>query len=241
MSNCNPFKISLKSLYSYDDLTDLPSINGVEVRGDLSLEDLGLDTWLAVNTRDFITQNDLESMGFVTETGLNSKGFVTDAELSNKGFVTETELDNKSFVTENELNGKGFVTESELSNKDFVTNTELSGKSFVTESSLEESLSDFIVSSSTGKSNQNGFTIAQYTGDTTSTAGFDTYQMYMTYSSTFDNTERSTYVSPYSVSVMSTGGFQIDLDPFMGVSLMNGDVFATLDAYTLQALISLLG
>lgn len=69
MSNCNPFKISLKSLYSYDDLTDLPSINGVEVKGNLSLEDLGLDTWLSENTKFIVNSSsgEVNQHGFTIE------------------------------------------------------------------------------------------------------------------------------------------------------------------------------
>lgn len=106
MSNCNPFKISLKSLYSYDDLTDLPSINGVEVRGDLSLEDLGLDTWLTENTSDFITQNDLDEKGFVTKTELNNKGFVTGDELRDS--LSKFIINNG----DGEVNRSGFTIES---------------------------------------------------------------------------------------------------------------------------------
>jgi hypothetical protein len=212
MSNCNPFKISLKSPYSYNDLTDLPSINGVKVRGDLSLESLGLDTWLADNTRDFLTQNDIDSMGFVTETELNSKGFVTNTELGNKGFVTETEL-----------NGKGFVTESDL----------------------EQHLSEFIVNDSAGGVNRYGFTIEENNyGDDMVRTVVSTYQISIGQSNEAGDMSMGAYVTPYSVSVSQNySGYysSAEMSPDGSISFYDSYGSATLDLYTLQALIALLG
>lgn len=188
MSNCNPFKISLKSLYSYDDLTDLPSINRVEVRGDLSLEDLGLDTWLTENTSDFITQNDLDEKGFVTKTELNNKGFVTGDE-------------------------------------------------------LEDSLSEFIVNNYSGGVNQFGFTIESgYSGVMNSTT-VDYSQISIYQSIESSNTYMNAQVTPYSVSISNSSGSyssSTELTPSSGISFYDNSGSATLDLYTLQALIALL-
>jgi hypothetical protein len=65
MSNCNPFKVSLK--YSYPDLANLPRINGVEILGDLSLEDLGIDDWLNDISNTFIKNS--------SDGSVNTNGF----------------------------------------------------------------------------------------------------------------------------------------------------------------------
>jgi hypothetical protein len=190
MSNCNPFKISLKSPYSYDDLTDLPSINGVEVRGDLSLEDLGLDTWLAENTKDFITQNDLDESGFITETELDQKGFVT-------------------------------------------------------ESGLEQHLSGFIANDSTGEVNRYGFTIEENDyGDNMARTVVGTYQISINQSNEVGDMSMGAYVTPYSVSVSQNySGYysSAEMSPDGSISFYDSYGSATLDLYTLQALIALLG
>lgn len=66
MSNCNPFKVSLKN--SYTDLANLPRINGVEILGDLSLEDLGLDDWFNNISATFIKNS--------SDGSVNANGFV---------------------------------------------------------------------------------------------------------------------------------------------------------------------
>ena len=68
MSNCNPFKVSLKSLYSYNELMDLPRINGVEIRGDLSFKDIGLDDWFNGASFPFIRNS--------SDGAVNANGFV---------------------------------------------------------------------------------------------------------------------------------------------------------------------
>lgn len=63
MSNCNPFKVSLK--YSYPDLANLPRINGVKLEGDLPLQAFGVmaDSILVETTHaDLVRMRDTNSL-----------------------------------------------------------------------------------------------------------------------------------------------------------------------------------
>lgn len=63
MSNCNPFKVSLKN--SYPDLANLPRINGVQVVGDLPLQAFGVmaDSVLVETTHaDLVRMRDTNSL-----------------------------------------------------------------------------------------------------------------------------------------------------------------------------------
>ena len=131
----------------YTALSNKPQINSVELNGNKSLDDLGIqakgeyalkselankaDT-SAIPTKVSQLQNDSNFLTsvpaeYVTETELNEKGFITESEL-NETYATKTELAEKADVTA--LNGKAnkSTTLNGYGITDAYTKTEADGK-----------------------------------------------------------------------------------------------------------------
>ena len=64
--NINNIDVSVEKkggISNYEDLTNKPSINGVELVGNKTTADLGIE----IDTSNFITKDELESKGYLTE------------------------------------------------------------------------------------------------------------------------------------------------------------------------------
>lgn len=90
---------------NYNALTNKPQINGVELRGNKSISDLGIEiptkTSQLTNDSNFLTAIPSE---YITEAELNSKGYLTSVPTE---YVTETELNAKGYLTEHQdISGK---------------------------------------------------------------------------------------------------------------------------------------
>lgn len=102
----------------YSTLTNKPQIGGVELTGNKSLADLGIQ---AAGT--YLTEIPAE---YVTETELNGKGYLTAVP---DEYITETELNGKGYITSAALTGYAKTADvpantSDLTNDSgFITNT----------------------------------------------------------------------------------------------------------------------
>lgn len=81
----------------YEELNNLPRINGVKVIGNKTLEDYGITIPTNVSTLN----NDA---GYLTSI---PSEYVTETELTNKGYITSIPSE---YITETELNNKGYLT-----------------------------------------------------------------------------------------------------------------------------------
>lgn len=97
----------------YAALTNKPQIGGVELTGNKSLSDLGIQP-----AGTYLTEIPAE---YVTETELNSKGYLTAVPAE---YVTETELNGKGYITSAAL--EGYAKTSEIPT-DYLTDADLEG------------------------------------------------------------------------------------------------------------------
>lgn len=97
----------------YAALTNKPQIGGVELTGNKSLSDLGIQP-----AGTYLTEIPAE---YVTETELNSKGYLTAVPAE---YVTETELNGKGYITSAAL--EGYAQTSEIPT-DYLTDADLEG------------------------------------------------------------------------------------------------------------------
>lgn len=84
----------------YQALLNKPSINGVELSNNKTLDELGIQP-----KGNYLTEIPEE---YVTETELNNKGYATKEELKDidvdlTDYYTKTEIDNKNYVTQEDL------------------------------------------------------------------------------------------------------------------------------------------
>lgn len=97
----------------YSTLTNKPQIGGVELIGNKSLSDLGIQP-----AGTYLTEIPAE---YVTETELNGKGYLTAVPAE---YVTETELSGKGYITSAAL--EGYAQTSEIPT-DYLTDADLEG------------------------------------------------------------------------------------------------------------------
>lgn len=97
----------------YVALTNKPQIGGVELTGNKSLSDLGIQP-----AGTYLTEIPAE---YVTETELNGKGYLTAVPAE---YVTETELNGKGYITSSAL--EGYAKTSEIPT-DYLTDADLEG------------------------------------------------------------------------------------------------------------------
>lgn len=97
----------------YSTLTNKPQIGGVELTGNKSLTDLGIQP-----AGTYLTEIPAE---YVTETELNGKGYLTTVPAE---YVTETELNGKGYITSAAL--EGYAQTSEIPT-DYLTDADLEG------------------------------------------------------------------------------------------------------------------
>ena len=97
----------------YTALTNKPQIGGVELTGNKSLSDLGIQP-----AGTYLTEIPAE---YVTETELNGKGYLTAVPAE---YVTETELNGKGYITSAAL--EGYAQTSEIPT-DYLTDADLEG------------------------------------------------------------------------------------------------------------------
>ena len=97
----------------YVALTNKPQIGGVELTGNKSLSDLGIQP-----AGTYLTEIPAE---YVTETELNGKGYLTAVPAE---YVTETELNSKGYITSAAL--EGYAQTSEIPT-DYLTDADLEG------------------------------------------------------------------------------------------------------------------
>ena len=97
----------------YTTLTNKPQIGGVELTGNKSLSDLGIQP-----AGTYLTEIPAE---YVTETELNGKGYLTAVPAE---YVTETELSGKGYITSAAL--EGYAQTSEIPT-DYLTDADLEG------------------------------------------------------------------------------------------------------------------
>lgn len=83
---------------NYNNLENKPSINGVELVGDKSLKDLGIEFDVDVDIPTKISELENDS-GYITSI---PEEYVTDEELNNKGYITSIPEDyaKKEYVDE---------------------------------------------------------------------------------------------------------------------------------------------
>lgn len=104
----------------YNNLYNKPSIEGKELRGFLSLDDLNIQPKGNYALKEQIPTKLSElsnDKGFITEI---PSEYVTEQELHNKGYITNQELSNKGYITNVP---EEYITETELSDKKYITNT----------------------------------------------------------------------------------------------------------------------
>lgn len=100
----------------YNDLTNKPQIGGMELTGNKSLSDLGIQpagTYLTEIPAEYVTETELNSKGYltavpaeyVTETELNGKGYITSAALT--GYAQSADIPT---ATSDLTNDSGFIT-----------------------------------------------------------------------------------------------------------------------------------
>ena len=117
----------------YVALTNKPQIGGVELTGNKSLSDLGIQpagTYLTEIPAEYVTETELNGKGYltavpaeyVTETELEGKGYITSAAL--EGYVTDSELEGKGYITSAAL--EGYAQTSEIPT-DYLTDADLEG------------------------------------------------------------------------------------------------------------------
>lgn len=102
----------------YSTLTNKPQIGGVELTGNKSLTDLGIQpagTYLTEIPAEYVTETELNGKGYltavpaeyVTETELNGKGYITSAAL--EGYAQSSDIPT---ATSDLTNDSGFITNS---------------------------------------------------------------------------------------------------------------------------------
>lgn len=117
----------------YVALTNKPQIGGVELTGDKSLSDLGIQpagTYLTEIPAEYVTETELNGKGYLTAV---PEGYVTDTDLEGKGYITSAALE--GYVTDSELEGKGYITSAALEGyaqtseipTDYLTDADLEG------------------------------------------------------------------------------------------------------------------
>ena len=105
----NNQQIPLNNIQNKPDITNHPSINNVELTGNKTLEDLGIQpkgNYLTEIPSDYITETELNEKNFATVTQLNNKldqNFGTDNSgkvlvVSADGTLTYTEVYSKSEI-----------------------------------------------------------------------------------------------------------------------------------------------
>ena len=73
------------------------------------------------------------------ETILNTKGYITEDDLDSKNYVTEDALADKKYVTETDLTEKGYITEITTDNiEDALKGYEVDGTSIVKKTPNED-------------------------------------------------------------------------------------------------------
>ena len=131
-----PVDVTVAGTLNYNELYNKPRINGVELVGDVTPEDLGLDFDINIDTSDLVTKKELESKGYLTEhqdiSFLATKEEIK--EVNNKipdvsGFASKDELEEKQdkgdYLLKSEIpniptkvsdldNDSGFITQSSL-------------------------------------------------------------------------------------------------------------------------------
>lgn len=116
----------------YVALTNKPQIGGVELTGNKSLSDLGIQpagTYLTEIPAEYVTETELNGKGYLTAVPAE---YITETELEGKGYLTAVP---EGYVTDTDLEGKGYITSAAL--EGYVTDSELEGKGYITSAALE--------------------------------------------------------------------------------------------------------
>lgn len=151
----------------YGALLNKPKINNIELKGNKTLEELGIQpkgNYLTFIPEEYVTDEELDNKGYLTEhqnldhlatkEDLNTKAevnhshseYVTDEELASKGYLTEHQ-DISNLATKKELNdglnGKANSnhTHSEYLTSipsEYVTETELNNKGYLTQEDIKD-------------------------------------------------------------------------------------------------------
>lgn len=119
---------------SYNELLETPQIEGVDLKGNKSLTDLGIQP-----AGDYLTSVPEE---YITETELNSKGYAQAADIptntsdltNDSGYISETELSSKGYAQAADIptnvseltNDSGFITKEVSNLTNYTPTSELS-------------------------------------------------------------------------------------------------------------------
>lgn len=108
---------------NYNDLTNKPKINGVELVGDVSTDDLNIN----LGASDYVDLTNKPSIN-----GVELSGNLTDADLNIQGVTDYKQLTNKPSINGTELNGNltldtGTDNYAELKNKPTINGVEVNG------------------------------------------------------------------------------------------------------------------
>lgn len=108
--------LDLSTDISYTDLANKPQINSVELSGNKTLTELGIQP-----SGTYVTEEELIAKGYISAV---PDEYVTEDELIAKGYITSTTLTStlETYVTEEELAAKGYITSVP---SEYVTETEL--------------------------------------------------------------------------------------------------------------------
>ena len=152
---------------SYNNLTDIPTLDGEQIKGTLTKEGLGIASAsdllqaqgdIANAEADIL---ELQQAGYQTaddvESAITKKGYQTasdvESAITKKGYQTaedvEATLATKKYQTAEEVDAaitaKGYQTETQVETKiesyDYVSNTELNAKSYATETYVDSKVS----------------------------------------------------------------------------------------------------
>ena len=92
---------------NYNTLTNKPQINGIELSGNKTLTELGVQpagNYLTSIPAEYVTNSELNAKGYLTSI---PSEYITETELNGKGYLTGIPAE---YITETELNGKGYLT-----------------------------------------------------------------------------------------------------------------------------------
>lgn len=114
---------------SYNNLTDIPTLDGKEIKGTLISEDLGLAKTSDIPT-DYVSDEELELKGYQTASDvngiLNGKGYATETFVTDKGYQTASDVSSAISSATNDMATQTWVNTqiANLNKKEVVTSTE---------------------------------------------------------------------------------------------------------------------
>jgi hypothetical protein len=94
------------------------------------------DTPIISTTSDFITSNDIATLGYTTSNTIKNLGYATSNDISSLGYITNSAINTLGYATSNYISTLGYTTSNTIKSLGYATSNDISLLGYITNSTI---------------------------------------------------------------------------------------------------------